>query len=368
MRVEGDASPGDVLRVLSDSGDWLAQAAYNPNSDLVGRVVSWNPDERVDSTWVVKRVREAIARRERWGYIAPESACRLVFGESDSLPGVIVDRYAEVLVCSLSTPFAEKHRETLLDALVGRFPGATILEQSEDDTREREGMTPRRAVLVGAEPTEPVLFREGSALYLADIRKGQKTGFYLDQRENRSRVARYASGREVLNVFSYSGSFGVAALLGGAKSALNLDTSREALALGERIAALNGVDSRWESLEGNAFKALRDFRDAERTFDLIVLDPPKFASAKAHIEGACRGYKDLNLLALKLLRPGGILATFSCSGIVTPHLFRQVVAAAVMDSRREVRLLEKLSQPPDHPILMTFPESEYLKGFVLQVE
>jgi 23S rRNA (cytosine1962-C5)-methyltransferase len=368
MRVEGDASAGDVVRVLSDSGDWLGQAAFNPDSDLIGRVVSWSADERVDAMWVLGRVRYAIERRERVGLLEPESACRLVFGESDSLPGVVVDRYANVFVLSLSTPFAERHRETILDALTGRFPGATVLEHSEDDVREREGLESRRAVLAGSEPTEPVRFCEGNATFLADVRSGQKTGFYLDQRDNRARVARYASGSEVLNVFSYSGGFGIAALLTGAKSVLNVDTSRDALALGERIASLNGVGDRWESLEGNAFKVLREFRDAKRAFDLIVLDPPKFASAKAHVEGACRGYKDLNLLAMKVLRPGGILATFSCSGIVTPHLFRQVVAAAAMDCDRDVRLLEKLTQPADHPILMTFPESEYLKGFVLQVE
>lgn len=368
MRIEGEVLPGDVVRVLSDQGEWLAQAAVNPRADLVGRVVSWKPDERVDAAWVAERLHEAVKRRERAGLLASESACRLVFGESDRLPGVVVDRYANVFVLSFSTPFAERHRETLVDALLGKFPDATLWENSTDDVRLREGLEPRRGVLFGEEPREPVLFREGEAIFLADLQNGQKTGFYLDQRENRKRVARYAPNREMLNVFSYTGSFGVAALLAGATSVLNIDTSREALLLGERMAALNGVQDRWESLEGNAFKVLREFRDMGRRFDLVVLDPPKFASMKAHLEGACRGYKDLNLLAMKLLRPGGILATFSCSGIVTPHLFRQVVAAAAMDVQRDVRLLEKLTQPVDHPILMTFPESEYLKGFVLEVE
>jgi len=366
MRIEGTAAPGDVVNVVADNSEWLAYASVNPDANLTARVLSWSRAEPIDDGWLAARITASIQHRRDMGYLAEGGACRLVFGESDGLPGLVVDDYAGSLVMSILTPFMERRRSEIVEALVHELSPGRISERSTDDTREREGLEPVSSTLVGSPADGPVTFMEGECAFVADIGSGQKTGFYLDQRVNRERVAEYASGRDVLNLFSYTGSFGIAALRAGASHVTNVDTSAEALAVGERMARDNAVDGRWESLEGNAFKVLRDYRDEGRRFGMIVIDPPKFASTRAHVEGACRGYKDLSLLGMKLLEPGGILATFSCSGMVTPQLFRQVVAAAAMDCGRDTVLLEKLTQPPDHPILMTFPESEYLKGFIIQ--
>jgi 23S rRNA (cytosine1962-C5)-methyltransferase len=360
-------SPGDLVEVVSDEGRWLARAAANPASDLCARIVTWRRVEVIDGEWFRERVRSAILRRREAGLVEDDTACRLAYGEADGLPGCIVDKYAHVLVVALSTPFADRFRGELLEMLRREMRPASIYQRG-DESRAREGLPPASSLLEGGDVPALVPFREGDMTFFADVREGHKTGFYLDQRDSRTRLARYCEGRRVLNAFSYTGSFGVVALRAGAESVLNLDTSSDALRAGDRMAAENGVAAGWESLCGDAFKVLRTFRDEGRTFDLVILDPPRFAQARAHVDRACRGYKDINLLAMRVLAPGGILATFSCTGLVSPHLFRQVVASAAMDSKRDVRLLEKLTQPRDHPILMTFPESEYLKGFILHVE
>ncbi|NQU44185.1 class I SAM-dependent rRNA methyltransferase, partial [bacterium] len=295
------------------------------------------------------------------------TACRLVNAESDGLPGLIVDRYGPWLVCQILTAGAEVWRDVLVTELAAITGCEGIWERSDVDVRPKEGLSPRTGLMHGVEPPEVVEIHEGAARYLVDIRNGQKTGFYLDQRENRARAAEYAAGAEVLNVFSYTGGFTISALLAGARKVVNVDASAPALEFLDRNVALNEIDPvRVENVGGNAFEVLRRFREEGRRFDLIVVDPPKLVSSRANLQRATRGYKDINLQAFSLLQPGGILFTFSCSGLLDRDLFQKIVADAALDARREARILRYLSQSPDHPISMPFPEGLYLKGLVCQ--
>ena len=257
---------------------------------------------------------------------------------------------------------------TLVAALAEVAAPRGIYERSDADVRAQEGLDPAAGLLHGEEPPERIEILENGLRYLVDVRTGHKTGAYLDQRENRRRAAPYCAGAEVLNAFSYTGGFGVYAAAAGARRVTNLDSSADALRLAEENLALNGAGAEVESIAGDAFQVLRRFRDQGRTFDVIVLDPPKFAFSRGQIDSATRGYKDINLLSMRLLRPGGTLCTFSCSGVVSEDLFQKVVFGASLDAGREVRILERLAQGTDHPVLLTFPEAAYLKGFVCRVE
>jgi 23S rRNA (cytosine1962-C5)-methyltransferase len=277
----------------------------------------------------------------------------------------VVDRYADFLVMQCLTAGADAWREAVADQLVELTGIHNLYERSDADVRELEGLAPRIGLLRGAEPPERVGIVENGLKFWVDLRAGHKTGFYLDQRRNRRRLRELAEGREVLNCFSYTGGFAIYALAGGARSALSIDSSAAALALGQENRSLNGLPAeRAEWLEGDVFRLLREFRDRRRSFDLVVLDPPKYAPTAAQAEKAARGYKDINLLALKLLRPGGILVTFSCSGGVPLDLFQKIVAGAALDSGAHVEIVEYLAQGPDHPTALSFPEGEYLKGLV----
>jgi 23S rRNA (cytosine1962-C5)-methyltransferase len=299
----------------------------------------------------------------------PLSALRLVNAESDGLPGVIVDRYGEYLVCQFLSVGAEYWRREIVTLLADLMPFAGIYERSDVDVREKEGLPLATGVLAGSPPPDLIEIDEYGVRFAVDVRSGHKTGFYLDQRDNRALVAEYAEGREVLNGFAYTGAFGVWALRGGAVKVTNVESSAAALDLARRNVELNGFDAeRVENVAGDVFHVLRQYRDARRQFDLIVLDPPKFADSRSQIEKASRGYKDINLLAFKLLRPGGLLFTFSCSGLVTPDLFQKIVAGAALDSGRDVQIVRRMTQAPDHPVALNFPEGEYLKGLVCRVE
>ena len=361
-KVSGDVHPGDIVDVRAHDSAWLARGAVNPKSDVFVRILTWDESQTVDEALVRERIAAAIVRR------GEQQACRFVYLESDGLPGLIADRYADVIVVQILTPVMERWRDAIVNALKACVHPRSIYERSDTDVRQREGIPPRTGVLWGEEPPELIQVVEEDATFLVDVRRGQKTGFFLDQRLNRWQVAMHCAGRTVLNCFSYTGGFAIAALKHGAQKVINVDTSADALALAVQTAKLNGVADRMENVEADVFHFLRKCRDSDRQFDVIILDPPKFAFNKATLDRACRGYKDINWLAMRLLRPGGILATFSCSGLVTPALFQSVVAGAAADAKRNVRLVAKLSQPPDHPILLTFPESEYLKGLVCEVE
>jgi len=366
-RVEGAPVAGDSAAIVAASGETLGVAAYSPASQIRARVWTFDADEVVDAAFFRRRLARAIESRRRLGMLATDAACRLVFSESDGLPGLIVDRYADYLVCQFSSAGAEAWRSTLVDLLGELCAPRGIYERSEGGGRHKEGLPSRRGVLAGAEPPCEVEIAAGGLRLMVDIVNGQKTGAYLDQQRNRERVAAHARDADVLDAFAYTGGFSIACLRNGASNAVLVDSSAEAVVLAERETALNGVAERCSFVVANVFDELRTLRDAGRRFGVVVLDPPKFVHSAEQVASGSRGYKDINLLGLQLVRPGGVLATFSCSGHVDAALFQKIVAGAAVDSGRAAQILERLSQPADHPVATEFPESEYLKGLILRV-
>ena len=362
-RVMGEPGVGDTVGVRTADGAFLARAAYSPQSQIRARVWSFDEREMIDAGFFRARIDAALARRT-----APElDALRLVHSEADGLPGVVCDRYAELAVLQLSSAGSERWRDAIADAIVTATGCSALYERSDLEVRELEGLAPRIGWLRGDRGGTTIVVAEHGIRYRIDVARGQKTGFYLDQRANRDGVGRLASGADVLNAFCYTGGFSLNALTRGARSVLSIDSSAEALALAQENAGLNRCDpgaAQW--LEADVFKALRELRNAGRSFDLVVLDPPKFAPTAAHAQRAARAYKDINLLALKLLRPGGRLFTFSCSGGVPPELFQKIVAGAAADARAEVECVARLQADADHPVMLEFPEGEYLKGLLLR--
>ena len=362
--IGGDPRSGESMDVLDAKGHFLARAAYSPASQIRARVWTFDPLEAVDADFFRRRVRTALAQRTTPGLAAESDGLRLIHAESDGLPGLIVDRYGDTLVFQSLTAGSEFWRDTLADILLEESGAGSIYERSDADVRELEGLATRSGPLRGS-PPETVIIQEYGLKFKVDIVHGHKTGFYLDQRRNRQRVGQLAAGRELLNCFCYSAGFSVHALAGGAKSVLSVDSSAEALALGRENMALNNLPAdKSEWLEGDVFELLRKFRDQARSFDMIILDPPKFAATAAQAERAARGYKDINLLAFKLLRKGGLLATFSCSGGIDAALFQKIVAGAALDAGTDAQIVEHLAQDSDHPVSLHFPEGAYLKGLV----
>lgn len=366
LDVSGDPDSGETVLVQAHDGTPLGRGAWSPASQICCRLWTTDPDEEVDADFFARMVDRALDLRA--GLLDDRTdAARLLHGEADGLPGVIVDRYAGVLVGQFLSAGAERHKALLAELLLARTGCTSFWERSDTDARRKEGLEPGVGLLAGVEPPARTEIREDGLRYLVDVRAGHKTGFYLDQRPNRADVGACAAGAEVLNCFSYTGGFALAALRGGAAAVTDVDTSADALALAAEHVELNGLDDgRYEQIEGDVFKVLRELRDRARAFDAIVLDPPKFADSAAALERAARGYKDINLLALKLLRPGGRLWTFSCSAHMTPELFRKVVSDAAVDAGRHAVLERELRQGRDHPVLLTFPESLYLKGLVVR--
>lgn len=364
-KVQGQPQKGEAVLVKSSQGDRLGWAAFNPESKISARMWTFDDSETVDSQFFQQRIKKAIDRRS--ALHINSNACRLVYAESDGIPGLIVDQYADWLVVQFLTAGIEWWREDILRALEEITQIHQIFDRSDADVRQLEGLPERVACARGTAPDDGVLIQEYDLKFRVDIIKGHKTGFYLDQRENRRIFARYVPGRRVLNCFSYTGAFAVYALSHNASTVLSVDSSGEMLGLGEKNLLLNNLpQNQAEWMEGDVFHVLRTFRDQGRQFDVIVLDPPKFAPTAAQAERAARGYKDINLLALKMLSPGGYLFTFSCSGGVSADLFQKILAGAAMDAKVDAQIIKHLHQAPDHPIALNFPESEYLKGLVIQ--
>jgi 23S rRNA (cytosine1962-C5)-methyltransferase len=355
------------MAVRAADGRFLAWAAYSPKSQIRARVWSFAQSDPPGTALLRRRLECALASRHGLVGAGTTGALRLVHGEADGLPGLIVDRYGDTLVMQVLSAGAERCRDELT-GLVCELTGCTrIYERSDAEVRNLEGLPIRSGPIRGEAPVAPLEIIEQGLRYLVDIVGGQKTGFYLDQRDNRGRVRDLASGREVLNCFCYTGGFSLAALAGGAASVVSVDSSGPALELARRNADINQFDrSRTEWIEADVFQYLRDARSQGRGFDLIVLDPPKFAPTEKHAPAAARAYKDINLNALKLLRPGGLLATFSCSGGVSAELFQKIVAGAAADAGASAAILERFHAAPDHPVLLEFPEGEYLKGLLLR--
>lgn len=364
-RVEGEPQPGDTVEVRSCAGEFLAVAAYSPHSQIRARVWDWR-ERTIDSGFFVTRVRRAVRLRAALLKNDTTDAIRLVHGESDGLPGVVADRYGDTVVVQLTSAGAERWREEIAEALLQAVGSSLLWERSDAEVRELEGLAARCGPLRGALPSEKQLIHEHGLKFQVELQSGHKTGFYLDQRDNRFHLRALARGRDVLDSFCYSGGFAVNALAGGARSVTAVDSSGSALELARTNAELNHLPAA-EWIEGDVFRTLRRFRDERRAFDLIVLDPPKFAPTAAHAEKAARAYKDINLLAFKLLRPDGALMTFSCSGGVSADLFQKIIAGAALDAGVDARIERWLHAATDHPVALNFPEGEYLKGLMCRV-
>lgn len=356
-------APGAVVDVTDVNGRFLGRGTYNPASQIRVRVFTFR-DEALDADWFRQRLREAEGWRR--DLLPPDTnAFRVLFGEADHVPGLIVDRYDRGLVVTFATAGADYLREIILEALIDACRPDWIMERSTGGYRKEEGLPPRVEVVYGDVPGEPVRIRENGHAFLVDVRAGQKTGFFLDQRESREALGQMARGRTVLNAFGYSGAFSVYALAGGARRAVTVDLSEDAMSLARQNHEINGQTVGPEDLViADIFNFLRE---DQTDFDLIVLDPPAFAKSKAALVRATRGYKDINWLAMRRLPPGGLLFTFSCSGHVTADLHRKILFAAALDAHREVQILRILGHGLDHPLNVYHPEGEYLTGFICRV-
>ena len=373
--VEGIAV-GETVAVTDADGEALGYGSYSPASQIRVRMLSFDPKAVPDAKYVEGLVAAAVGRRADFFANAYTNAMRLVNAESDGLPGVVADYYAGWVVCQFTSAGAEFWKREIAAALMKFAPFCRgVAERTDVDVREKEGLTdatervPPAAfgVLEGEEPPELIEICEGEVKFLVDVRKGHKTGFYLDQREARRAVGALANGLDVLNCFSYTGGFGLFARAAGAASVTQVDISKDALELARKNEALAHLcGTKTEYVAADVFQYLRKCRDEGRRFDMIVLDPPKFASVKSQVMKAARGYKDINLLAMKLLRPNGILATFSCSGAMTQELFDKVLAEASQDAGRDFQVIARTRQGSDHPVALSFPEGLYLKGVILR--
>ena len=363
-QVKGQPAAGETVEVRSTSGDLLGMGAWSPQSQIQVRLWAVGRAD-INRNFFANRIKEALQLRIELGITTRNSAYRLINAESDGLPGVVVDRFGDWLVMQSLTTGAEFWKETLAELLSELIPCKGVYERSDVDIRNKEGLLPTTGLLKGELPPAFIDIEEEGRHYRVDVIHGHKTGFYLDQRDNRSALQAYTKDKTVLNCFSYTGGFSIAALKGGATKAINLDASQSALELAAQAGELNGFfNEQLENIQGDAFQLLRDYRDEGRQFDIVVLDPPKFADNKAQLEKAARGYKDINLLGFRLLKPGGLLFTFSCSGLMEASLFQKIVADAAVDAGVNAQLIRKLDQATDHPTRMAFPEGYYLKGLI----
>ncbi|ASD67316.1 class I SAM-dependent methyltransferase [Pseudoalteromonas piscicida] len=367
-KVKGKPALGDTVKIYSNEGKYLATAAYSPDSQIRARIWTFDESQHIDQAFFEQKLARALAARE---YVIAEGGLtgfRLCAAESDGLPGVTIDKFDNYLVCQLLSAGAERHKGEIVMALQSLFPDCHVYERSDVDVRKKEGLDKITGPLAGYAPTAPVLISENGLKIEVDIIGGHKTGFYLDQRDSRAALERFVKDKQVLNCFCYTGTFGLYALRGGCSKVINVDVSQPALDTAKRNVEHNELDlSKAEFVKQDVFKLLRQYRDEGRQFDTIVMDPPKFAESKAQLNGACRGYKDINMIAMQILKPGGTLLTFSCSGLMEQNLFQKVVADAALDAGKELLIMERLNQAADHPIAGNYPEGFYLKGLICKV-
>ena len=368
QRVDGKANSGDTIDIVDSQGKWLARGAYSPSSQIRARVWTFSQDEEIDIDFFIRRLQQA----QNWrNYIAKRDGLdgyRLIAGESDGLPGITIDRFQNFLVLQLLSAGAEYQRAPLIAALQHCYPECAIWDRSDVAVRKKEGLEMVQGHVLGDEPPALLPIQEHGMSLLVDIKEGHKTGFYLDQRDSRLAARNYAAGRDVLNCFSYTGAFAVSALMGGCTKVTNVDTSQAALDVARQNVELNKLDlSKAEFVREDVFQLLRKYRTEGRQFDMIVMDPPKFVENKNQLASACRGYKDINMLALQLMRSGGILLSFSCSGLLPTDLFQKILADAALDAHREIQFVEQFRQAADHPVTGAYPEGLYLKGFACLV-
>ncbi len=368
-KVEGSPELGETVDVFTHDGKWLAKAAYSPNSQIRARVWSFDKCD-IDEAFFIKRIQNAQLLREELIQRDGLTGYRLIAAESDGLPGITIDKYQDYLVCQLLSAGAEFHKATLVKALVHCFPECHVYERSDVAVRKKEGLKETVGVLHGDTPPESVVIEENGVKISVDIVNGHKTGFYMDQRDSRQQAMKYVEDKEVLNCFSYTGGFGLYALKGNAKRVINADVSQPALDTAKYNAELNEFDiskKRAVFLNADVFKLLREYRDQGTKFDVVIMDPPKFVSSKNNLTSGANGYKDINMLAMQILKPGGTLLTYSCSGLMSADLFQKVIADAALDANRSVKFVERFEQAADHLTDSAYPEGFYLKGFACKV-
>ncbi len=366
-KIDKNVNPGDIVEVYDYKGNFLAKGYINPKSQITIRILSWDKEEDVtDDKFISKRLKSAIDMRLNYFDQSVTNAFRLVNSEADLLPGLIVDKYNDTVVLQILTLGMEQFRDKIVEFLLEYLSPKCIYERSDTSVRKKEGLSLKKGLIYGELP-DLVEIVENGLPFLVDIRNGQKTGFYLDQRDNRKELLLFCKNKRILNCFSYTGAFSVYAIKGGAKHVVNVEFSHSAIKLAEKIMELNGIEKTQEFIEGDAFHILRNMKKRKERFDLIILDPPKFAHTQGKLENALRGYKDINLQAMHLINPGGILFTFSCSGAISLEMFSKTITWAAMDAKRHVQVLKRLTQPLDHPYLTSFLESEYLKGLICKV-
>ncbi len=396
-KITGEVIDGEVVEVIASDGAWLARGTINRRSQIVVRILTWDENENIDEAFWYSRLKRAFTGRAELASDHSTTAYRLANTEGDGLPGLIVDRYGDWLVIQFLTLGVERSKEQILRQISNLCQVSGIYERSDVEVRAKEGLPQLTGVLTGENPPDLIEITENGLHFMVDVKNGHKTGFYLDQRDNRRRVSPYLRGGDVLNCFSYTGAFAVYAQAAGAKSVTNVDTSEDVLELARRNININqpllghsgeshqkqgneeasssyeqtlrsaGSDSRVEYITGDVFTELRRFRTEERRFDAVILDPPKFAQNAQQLKRASRGYQDINRVAMSILRAGATLVTFSCSGLVSSELFQKIIFSASLEAEREVQILEKLGHSLDHPIMVTAPETEYLKGFICRV-
>lgn len=369
-KLSGRARPGDTVDVVAANGRPLAKAAWSPESKIRARVWTFDPDEIVDDAFFKRHIQAAVERRWLTPELRGQDGLRLVHGESDGLPGLIADRYGDTVVLQLTATGPEKWRQAIIQALQRATGCARIYERSDSQVRRLEGLLPVTGWVFGAAPAEKLCIVENGVRMQVDVVAGHKTGFYLDQRDNRLLTRTLAADRTTLNGFCYTGGFSLQALAGGARSVLSIDSSGPALATAIDNLALNPpLDAnRAEWREADVFTELRALKSAGQHFDLIILDPPKFAPSAAHAERAARAYRDINAFAFRLLNRGGLLMSYSCSGGISSEHFQRIITDAAVDAGRDARILRRLAAPPDHPVALHFSEGEYLKGLLCQVD
>lgn len=367
-RMEGKARLGETIDIVDAQGKWLARGAFSPESQIRARVWTFDKDELIDIAFFTRRLQQAQQWRDWLAERDGLDSYRLIAGESDGLPGVTIDRFGNFLVLQLLSAGAEYQRAAIISALQTRYPQCSIYDRSDVAVRKKEGLALAQGPVVGELPPDLLPIQENGMKLYVDIKAGHKTGYYLDQRDSRLATRRYVADKRVLNCFSYTGGFAVSALMGNCRQVVSVDTSQEALDVAKKNVELNKLDlSKAEFIRDDVFKLLRKYRDQGETFDVIVMDPPKFVENKSQLQGACRGYKDINMLAIQLLNPGGVLLTFSCSGLMNTDLFQKIIADAAIDAGRDVQFIEQFRQAADHPVIAPYPEGLYLKGFACRV-
>lgn len=367
-KIKGKPMLGETVEVVDSKGNWLARGAYSPASQMRVRVWTFKEKEQIDREFFLEKLKNAQARRDWFIAQGQLTGYRLIAGESDGMPGITIDKYDDIIVCQLLSAGAEFHRHTLVDVLTELYPNCGVYERSDVDVRKKEGLEKQVGWLANEKTTTERIIEEHGIKIIVDVATGHKTGFYLDQRDSRLAAGKYAKDRHVLNCFSYTGTFSLHCAANDAASVTNVDVSQAALDIAKRNVELNGLnDKHIDFVKEDVFKLLRRYKEEGKKFDMIIMDPPKFVENKAQLTSACRGYKDINMLAMQLLNSGGLLLTFSCSGLLDAGLFQKVVADAALDAGKQCHFVERLHQAGDHPTSSNYPEGYYLKGFVCQI-